>query len=134
MKGAIAVSAALVLTASPVAAQAQARWIEVATDSTEVISIDTASVTPLGEGVYRIWERTVSRGSNDLRVLARADFDCRLRLTRVVAVVLPGFAPTPASDEERQWTEMLPGSTYEAEWRQVCSIGGRAGGPPAGPG
>jgi hypothetical protein len=75
------------------------------------------------------WERVVSRPSDQLRVLARADFDCRLRLTRSVAIVIPGFAPTPASDEEHEWTEILPGSTYEAEWRRVCSSGSPAGAP-----
>ncbi len=129
MKGALALSAALALFASKVAAQGEARWVEVASDSAEVISIDTASVTPLGEGVYRVWERAVSRGSSDPRVLARADFDCRLRLTRAVAVALPGFAPTRASDDDREWVEIPPGSTYEAEWRRACSTVGPAGAP-----
>jgi hypothetical protein len=129
MNGALAVSTALALSASPLAAQGEARWVEVASDSTEVVSIDTASVTALGEGLYRIWERDVSRPSNQLRILARADFDCKLRLTRAVAIAIPGFAPTPASEEEREWTEVLPGSTYEAEWRQVCSTAGPAGTP-----
>ena len=100
-----------------------------ASDSAEVLSIDAASVTPLGDSVYRVWERAVSAVSNQPRVLARADFDCRLRLTRAVAIAIPGFAPTPASDEERQWTEILPGTTYEAEWRRACSAAGAAGAP-----
>ena len=129
MKGALAVSTVLALSASPLAAQGEARWVEVASDSTEVVSIDTASVTSLGEGLYRVWERAVSRPSNQLRLLARADFDCRLRLTRAVAIDIPGFAPIPASDEEREWTEIPSGSTYEAEWRRVCSTGGPAGAP-----
>lgn len=129
MRSALAGSTALALCASPLAAQGEARWVEVASDSTEVVSIDTASVTSLGEGLYRVWERDVSRPSNQLRVLARADFDCKLRLTRAVAIAIPGFAPTPASEEEREWTEVLPGSTYEAEWRQVCSAAGPAGPP-----
>ena len=129
MKRALALSTAVALFASPAAAQGEERWVEVASEGTEVVSIDTASVTPLGEGVYRVWERAVSRGSNDSLVLARADFDCHLRLTRAVAVALPGFAPTPVSDDERQWTEILSGSTYEAEWRRVCSTGGPAGAP-----
>jgi hypothetical protein len=120
MKGTLAVSTALVLCASPVAAQDEARWVEVASDSAEVVSIDTASVVAVGEGVYRVWERTVSRGASDVRILARADFDCRLRLTRVVAIAIPGFAPLAAADDERQWTEILSGSAYEAEWRRVC--------------
>jgi len=129
MKGALAVSTVLALSASPLAAQGEARWVEVASDSIEVVSIDTASVTSLGEGLYRVWERAVSRPSNQLRLLARADFDCRLRLTRAVAIAIPGFAPIPASEEEREWTEVLPGSTYEAEWRRVCSTAGAAGAP-----
>jgi hypothetical protein len=130
MKTAVALSAVLALSASRAGAQGEARWVEVVSDSTEVISIDASSVTPVGEdSVYRVWERSVSRRSNDLRVLARADFDCRLRLTRVIAVQLPGFAPVAASDDEREWTEILPGSRYDAELRQVCSTGGPAGGP-----
>ncbi len=129
MRSALAVSTALALCASPLAAQGEVRWVEVASDSMEVVSIDTASVTSLGEGLYRVWERDVSRPSNQLRVLARADFDCKLRLTRAVAIAIPGFAPTPASEEEREWTEVLPGSTYEAEWQQVCSAAGPAGAP-----
>jgi hypothetical protein len=121
--------AALALCASPLAAQAEARWMKVVSNTAEVISIDTATVTAVGDSVYRIWERSVSRQANEVRVLARADFDCRLRLTRVIAVVLPGYQPVPASDEEREWTEIVPGSTHEAEWRQVCSIGSSAGAP-----
>lgn len=103
--------------------------MEVFSDDTEVISIDTASLTPLGDGVYRVWERWISRTSSNVRVLARADFDCRLRLTRAVAVALSGFAPVRASEDDREWTEILPGSRFEAELRQVCSTGGSAGGP-----
>ena len=90
-------------------------------DTVEVVSIDTASVTPLGDNVYRLWERSVSRTSSDVLLLARADFDCRLRLTRAVAVALPGFAPVRASEEDFEWTEILPGSRSEAEFRQVCA-------------
>lgn len=122
LKAVIGLSAVIALSASRVAAQGEARWTEVFSDSAEVVSIDAASVTSLGDSVFRVWERSVSRTSNDIRVLARADFDCRLRLTRVVAVNLPGFAPIPASDEDREWTEILPGSSYEAELRQVCAI------------
>lgn len=129
MKGALAVSTVLALSASPLAAQGEARWVEVASDSTVVVSIDTASVTSLSEGLYRVWERAVLRPSNQLRLLARADFDCRLRLTRAVAIAIPGFVPIPASEEEREWTEVLPGSTYEAEWRRVCSTAGAVGAP-----
>jgi hypothetical protein len=129
MKTALALSAALAPSAARVAAQGEVRWMEMASDSTEVISIDTASVTPLGDSVYRVWERSVSLGRTHPQVVDRADFDCRLRLTRVVTVALPGFAPMPASDDEREWTEIPPGSSYEAEWRQVCS----GGGPPCGP-
>ncbi|MGH7629915.1 MAG: hypothetical protein ACREOF_11160 [Gemmatimonadales bacterium] len=121
---AASVSAALALGASRLAAQDETRWVEVLSDSAEVISIDAASVTPLGDSVYRAWERSVSRGSGDVRVLARADFDCRLRLTRLVAIALRGYAPVPASEVDREWTEILPGSRYEAELRQVCSIAG----------
>jgi len=54
-------------------------------------------------------------------VLARAEFDCRLRLTRAVAVVLSGFAPVQGSEEDSEWTEIPPGSSFEAELRQVCA-------------
>ncbi len=118
------VSAALALGASRVAAQDETRWVEVLSDSAEVIAIDAATVTPLGDSVYRVWERSVSRESADVRVLGRADFDCRLRLTRLVAVAPRGFAPVAASEADREWTEILPGSRYEAELRQVCSIAG----------
>jgi Surface-adhesin protein E len=121
--------AALALCASRLAAQAEARWVDVASDSAEAISIDTATVATVGEGVYRVWERSVALQTKKARVLARADFDCRLRLTRVVAVVLPGYQPVPASDEEREWTEIVPGSVYEAEWRQVCARASPAGTP-----
>ena len=53
-----------------------------------------------------------------------AEFDCRLRLTRTVAVVLPGFAPVRGSEEDSEWTEIPPGSSFEAELRQVCAPGG----------
>jgi hypothetical protein len=108
------------LSASRVAAQGEPRWTEVFSDTTEVISIDAASVTSLGDSIYRVWERSVSRPSKEVRVLARADFDCRLRLTRAVAVTLPGFAPVPVSAEDREWSEIVPGSRYEAELGQVC--------------
>ncbi len=121
--------AALALCASPLAAQTEARWVNVASDGAEALSIDTATVATVGEGVYRVWERSVSLQSKDVRVLARADFDCRLRLTRAVTVVLPGYQPVPASDEEREWTEIVPGSLYEAEWRQVCARASPAGVP-----
>lgn len=124
-----ALSAVLALCASRAAAQDERRWMEVFSDDTEVISIDTASLTPLGDGVYRVWERCISRTSSDVRVLARADFDCRLRLTRAVAVAVGAFAPVRASEDDREWTEILPGSRFEAELRQVCSTGGSAGGP-----
>ena len=113
--------AALALCASPLAAQDEARWVEVVSIGDEVISIDTATVTAVGDSVYRVWERSAVPKTKEVRVLARADFDCRLRLTRVIAVVLPGFAPVPASDEEREWTEIVPGSVHEAQYRRVCS-------------
>jgi hypothetical protein len=119
---------ALALWASPLAAQDEGRWMEVASNPAEVISIDTATMTPVGDGVFRVWERSVSPQSKAVRVLARADFDCRLRLTRAVTVVLPGYAPLSASDEDREWTEILPGSRYEAEWRGVCAKAGPAAG------
>jgi hypothetical protein len=121
--------AALALCASPLAAQGEGRWMEVASSPVEVISVDTATMTAVGDSVYRVWERSVSPQSQAVRVLARADFDCRLRLTRAVTVVLPGYEPLPASDEDREWTEILPGSRYEAEWRQVCAKAGSAGAP-----
>lgn len=121
--------AALALCASPLAAQEEERWMEVAASPVEVISIDTATVTAVGDSVYRVWERSVAPRSNAVRVLARADFDCRLRLTRAVTVVLPGHEPLPASDEDREWTEILPGSRYEAEWRRVCAKAGPGGTP-----
>lgn len=105
----MALSAALALGTSRGAAQGETRWIH------------TASVTPLGDDVYRVWERSVSRTSSELLVLARAELDCRLRLTRVVAVVLPGFAPVQASEQDSEWTEIPPGSSFEAELRQVCA-------------
>jgi hypothetical protein len=121
--------AAVALWASPLAAQDEGRWMEVAANPAEVISIDTATMTPVGDGVYRVWERSVSPQSKAVRVLARADFDCRLRLTRAITVVLPGYQPLPASDEDREWTEIMPGSRYEAEWRQVCAKAGPPGAP-----
>ena len=119
-KSAIALSAVLVFGVSPIAAQGDARWTQVFSDSAEVMSIDANSVISLGDSVYRVWEQSVSRGSNEIRVLARADFDCRLRLTRLVAVSIPGFAPVAAAEDDREWTEIVPGSSQEAELRQVC--------------
>jgi hypothetical protein len=121
--------AALALSAASLAAQSEARWVDVASDSAEAIAIDTATITAVGDSVYRTWERSTSPRTKGVRALARADFDCRLRLTRLVTVVIPGYQPVPASDEEREWTEIVPGSSYEAEWRQVCTRGGPVGGP-----
>jgi hypothetical protein len=120
LKRVIHLSALVALGASPAAAQQGTEWTEVFSDSTELVSIHDASVTSLGDSVYRVWERSVSRPSNEVRVLARADYDCRLRLTRLVAVSLPGFAPVAASGEDREWTEIVPGSSVEAKLRQVC--------------
>jgi hypothetical protein len=121
--------AALALCAAPLAAQSEARWVDVAADRAEAIAIDTATITSVGDSVYRTWERSTSPRTKEVRALARADFDCRLRLTRAVTVVLPGYQPVPASDEEREWTEIVPGSSYEAEWRQVCARASPGGGP-----
>ncbi len=128
LAAAAGVSAALALGASRLAAQDETHWVEVLSDSVEVISIDAASVVLLGDSVYRAWERSVSRTSGKVRVLGRADFDCRLRLTRLVAVALPRSQPLPASEVDREWTEILPASRYDAELRQVCSLAGSAGG------
>jgi hypothetical protein len=119
----------LVHSATQAAAQDEARWVEVFSDADEVVSIDTASVTSLGNETYRIWERSAARASGEVRILARADFDCRLRLTRAAAIALPGLAPLRALAEEREWTEILPGTRFEAELRQVCAAGRRSGGP-----
>jgi len=121
--------AALALCAAPLAAQSEARWVDVASDSAEALAIDTATITSVGDSVYRTWERSTAPLTKDVRALARADFDCRLRLTRVVTVAIPGYQPVPASDEEREWMEIVPGSAYEAEWRQVCARGSPVGGP-----
>ena len=43
------------------AAQDETRWAKVLDDSAEVISLDTTSITPLGDSTYRVWERSVSR-------------------------------------------------------------------------
>jgi hypothetical protein len=129
LQAVVRVSAVLALCTSRLAAQDETRWAEVVADSEEIVSIDTASVVPLGDSIYRAWERTVSRTSDRPRVLARADFDCNLRVTRVVAIALPGLAPVPAAEEDLEWTEILPGSRYEAELRRVCSIGSPSGAP-----
>ena len=128
---AIILGVAVVLCGSRAAAQDETRWVPVFVDSAEVVAIDTASVTPLSNDIYRVWERSVARASGKVRVVARADFDCRLRLTRAVAVALPGFAPTRAFGEESEWTEILPGTRFEAELRHACAIGRRAAGRPA---
>jgi hypothetical protein len=120
LKSVIQLSVLVAVGAMPVAAQQGTQWTEVFSDSAEVVSIDAGSVTSLGDSVYRAWERSVSRQSNQVLVLARADFDCRLRLTRLVAVSLPGFAPVAASQEAREWTEIVPGSSDEAKLRQLC--------------
>lgn len=120
LKTLLQLSGLVALGVSPVGAQQGAQWTEVFSDSAETVSIDAGSVTSLGDSVYRVWERSVSRQSNELRVLARADFDCRLRLTRLVAVSIPGFAPVAASEEDREWTEIVPGTSDEAKLRQVC--------------
>jgi len=124
MRVAMALLAALSLGTTRASAQGETRWMEVFSDPARVVSIDTASVTALGDDVYRVWERSVSRTSSEVLVLARAEFDCRLRLTRAVAVVLPGFAPVQGSEEDSEWTEIPPGSSFEAELRQVCAPGG----------
>ena len=125
---AMCLAMACALGAQQLAAQDESRWVEVAADSTVVISIDTVSVVPLGDSIYRVWERTLPRTSDRSPVLARADFDCSLRVTRTVEVSLAGRAPVPASNEEAQWVEILPGSPYEVELHHVCS---RAGQPRA---
>jgi hypothetical protein len=51
----------LALSSSAVAAQTDARWIKVFADSSEMIAVDSASVLPVGDGIYRVWERGVSR-------------------------------------------------------------------------
>jgi hypothetical protein len=38
-----------------------------------------------------------------------------------VEVSLGGREPVPASGEEAAWSEILPGSQYEAELQRVCS-------------
>jgi hypothetical protein len=86
-----------------------------------VISIDTMSIVPLGDSIYRVWERTLPRTSDRSPVLARADFDCGLRVTRMVEVSLAGRAPVPASEAEAAWVEILPGSPYEVELHRVCA-------------
>jgi hypothetical protein len=129
LKAVTVVLVALGLCAARLAAQDGRRWQDVRSEGGGVVAIDTTSVTPLGDSTYRVWERSASRTPGQGGVLARVDFDCRLRLTRVVAVALPGFAPTPASESDREWVEILPGSSYEAEWRQVCATGGLVSGP-----
>jgi hypothetical protein len=114
-------AAAFALGAQRLVAQDESRWAEVAADSAVVIAIDTVSMVPLGDSIYRVWERTLPRASDRSPVLARADFDCTQRVTRTVEVALAGRAPVPASAEEAQWTEILPGSPYEAELQRVCS-------------
>jgi hypothetical protein len=84
---------------------------------------------PLGDSIYRVWERTLPRTSDRSPVLARADFDCTQRVTRTVEVALAGRAPVPASGEEAAWTEILPGSQYEAELQRVCSRPGQPTAP-----
>jgi len=120
---------ACALGAQRLAAQDDNRWVEVAADSTVVISIDTVSVVPLGDSIYRVWERTLPRTSDRSPVLARADFDCSLRVTRTVEVSLAGRAPVAASTEEAQWVEILPGSPYEVELHRVCSHAGQPRAP-----
>jgi hypothetical protein len=63
----------------------------------EAISLDTTSITPVGDSTYRVWERFISRQADGVRALARAEFDCRYRQTRGVAVALPGFEPVELS-------------------------------------
>jgi hypothetical protein len=121
--------ASLAIYPAGLVAQDETRWAKVYGDSTETISLDTTTITSLGDSTYHVWERTLSRPSDRVRVLALAEFDCRFRLTRAVAVALPGFQPVAVSSEDHEWTDILPGSAYEAELRWVCSLGNSAGAP-----
>jgi hypothetical protein len=112
--------AGLAFLPARLAAQGDTRWAEVLSDSAQTISLDTTAITPLGDSTYQVWERSVSQPAGHVRVLALAEFDCRSRLTRAVTVALPGFRPLPASTEDREWTDIPPGSAYEAEFRWVC--------------
>jgi hypothetical protein len=119
-KAAMCLLAGLACHSAQLMAQDETRWEEVLADSAQAISLDTASITPVSDSTYRVWERSVSRESGRVQVLARAEFDCRSRQTRAIEVALPGFEPVALSGEDRGWREILPGSVYEAELRRVC--------------
>jgi hypothetical protein len=112
----------LALSSSAMAAQTDARWIKVFADSSETTAVDSASVLPVGDGIYRVWERGVSRQTSEVRALARVEFDCRLRLARLLAVAYPGAAPVRAAAEPRDWDGIPPNSRFEAEWQHLCSL------------
>jgi hypothetical protein len=122
--------AALACYPAQLVAQGETQWANVLLDSTEAISLDTTSITPLGDSTFQVWERSVSRPSDRVQVLARAEFDCRYRLTRAVTVALPGFQPVAVSGDDREWIDILPGSAYEAEFRRVCSLERSSGARP----
>jgi len=100
----------LALSSSAVAAQTAARWIKVFADSSEMIAVDSASVLPVGDGIYRVWERGVSRQTSEVRALARVEFDCRLRATGM------RFRPTVGS---------RPSGNTCAPWQRSALRGAR---------
>lgn len=106
-----------------------ARWALTYDSRTRRTAIDLTRIEPLGNGVYRVWERWDGEEQVDddgIRydsALEQVDFDCRTPRTRLVysSVFLNGREADTGPVEPR-WDEVVPESVGEVSYRATCAL------------
>lgn len=109
------------------------RWLIGYRGSDRRIAIDRTRVTPLGNDVYRVWERWESaeplrdsQGEWYDSNLTQVDYDCRGTRTRVLEIVtyyrgrVLDSVDVPAS--RQAWESIVPESVGERTLRTVCPV------------
>ncbi|HEX6037011.1 surface-adhesin E family protein [Longimicrobium sp.] len=107
------------------------RWIAAGETETFERFVDRTRITPQGNGVYRVWVRSIyadpytdEYGDTYDNVLSRMDYDCTRRRWRAVQVIqyLGTDVVWRSDDEPGDWDEWVPESVGETTGETACRV------------
>jgi hypothetical protein len=111
----------------------ESRWFVAFLGETRRVSIDRSQVTPLGNDVFRVWERweavepvqDIQGGWYDA-TLTRVDYDCRGLRMRIIELItysagrVVGSVKAPPA--QQTWDSIVPESIGEQTVRAACPV------------
>ncbi len=94
-------------------------WVVAFAAPTDTLYLDTASIAPAGEGVYRAWFRSTRNAH-----LVQEETDCARRRTRQVGLS-PVSDRSVVKQDETPWEEVPSTGRSAAYLRTLCEIAPR---------